>query len=341
MPHLFYFDQQAHIHESSLPPDGHWVDSDLTTSTGIVPSLGNPFSLIAFEGSHYSRNIVYVSNDQHIHYITGSPGGNWTDSDVTHTSNLPILGNPTHKQYVANVTGYLDNHGYPNIVYFDAESAIRQISSPAPGMWTSNILDSQLRYFDPIDFPVNGVPIVSYLANDNTENVVYISPKTDNTQPTGFPKLNTYCSIHLHTAPTYPSGDWGDIDISTSTSPYGTSGALAVYQGRDHNKHVVFIRLYVFGGPEIHQLTAPPAKWVDGDQVLSGDWGSGNWVDENLTTLAQATPLGPAFTSVCGYGGDDNSQNVIYIDDDKPRHLCKFTKSQDGNWVFTQLVNID
>src|SRR5262245_31139103 len=92
---VVYHAEDGHIHELFVSMGGAWGHADLTQMTSAPPAN---ISLIAGYGWEAGRakQVVYLTEDRHIHELFVSVGGSWGHADLTQITGAPpaIINSP-------------------------------------------------------------------------------------------------------------------------------------------------------------------------------------------------------------------------------------------------------
>jgi hypothetical protein len=90
---VVYGTNDGHVHELSVIEGGAWQHADLTAITGAPPAqvglklIGEGYSWEAGK----SKQLVYRTNDGHIHELSVVKGGTWQHADLTAITGAPTL----------------------------------------------------------------------------------------------------------------------------------------------------------------------------------------------------------------------------------------------------------
>ena len=300
-------------------------------------------ALDGYWGTDNSVHVNYIGTDNHIHELYIAPGHNWVDNDLT------ALANAAPPAPNTALDGYWGTDNSVHVNYIGTDNHIHELYI-APG---HNWVDNDLTALANAAPPAPNTALDGYWGTDNSVHVNYIG--TDN---------------HIHELYIAPGHNWVDNDLTAlaNAAPPAPNTALDGYWGTDNSVHVN----YIGTDNHIHELyIAPGHNWVDNDltalanaappapnTALDGYWGTDNsqhvnyigtdnhihelyiapghnWVDNDLTALANAAPPAPN-TALDGYWGTDNSQHVNYIGTDN--HIHELYIAPGHNWVDNDLT---
>ena len=85
---VVYITSDGHIHELSVSVGASWSHADLTTLTGAPGAAGSPIAAYGWEAGD-SKQVVYITGDDHIHELWVSVGGGWNHTDLTAFTGAP------------------------------------------------------------------------------------------------------------------------------------------------------------------------------------------------------------------------------------------------------------
>lgn len=79
---VVYLTNDGHIHELSVAAGSSWIHTDLSQITGAPPSPGRSLCGYGWQ-SGSTKQVVYVTNDGHIHELFVPSGQSWAHADLT------------------------------------------------------------------------------------------------------------------------------------------------------------------------------------------------------------------------------------------------------------------
>jgi hypothetical protein len=312
--HLFYLDADRHVNQ--LYFSGKWTNQDLTAVTGsgsALPAAGS--SLTSFT-DNTGEHLFYLDANQHVDQMYWSH--KWINQDITSLSNsssvLPAQG--------SSLTSFADNTG-EHVFYLDRAQHVRQLYWS--GGWINQDLTSLSN--DASALPAAGTSLTSF--SDNTgEHVFYLDPSQ-------------------HVRQLYWSGKWVNQDLtslSNGASALPAAGsALTSFSDKtgehvfylDANQHV--IQLYWSDkwtnqdltllsnsasvlpavGSSLTSFSDKTGEHVfyrDANQHIRQLYWSGNWTNQDLTSLGSSgsalSATGSPFTSFADKAGE----HLLYLD---------------------------
>jgi hypothetical protein len=246
--------------------------------------------------------------------------------------------------------GYAGSDGSQHVNYVGTDGHIHELYIHLGNPWVDNNLTT-LASATP---PTIGSSLVGTWGSDGSQHVNYVG--TDG---------------HIHELYIHLGNPWVDNDLTAlADAVLPSSSALDGYTGTDGSVHVN----YVGTDGRIHELyIAPGRNWVDNDLTtlagaatpatdspLDGYFGSDgsqhvnyistdghihelyiapgrNWVDNDLTALANATPP-KGGTPLDGYWDTNGSQHVNYIGTDG--HIHELYIHLGNPWVDNDLTTL-
>ena len=128
---VVYRPADGHIHELFVAVGGSWSHADLTQITGAP----RPEPDTAFAGYEWkaggSKQVVYRTEDGHIHELFVVVGGSWRHADLTQ-----IAGAPPASTNSPIITGYeWEAGGTKQVVYLTADGHIHELFVAVGGSW--------------------------------------------------------------------------------------------------------------------------------------------------------------------------------------------------------------
>lgn len=81
--HVSFMGTDGHVHDLSIPPHGHWFDSDLTvlSANSTTPATNGALHSYAQPNGDVHINFIGV-NDGHLHELLFAPRAQWVDNDL-------------------------------------------------------------------------------------------------------------------------------------------------------------------------------------------------------------------------------------------------------------------
>ena len=129
---VVYLTADGHFHELFVSVGGSWSHADLTQITGAP----RPQPDTAFTGYEWkagdSKQVVYRTEDGHIHELFVSVGGSWSHADLTLMTDAPPAGtnSPT-------IAGYeWEAGGTKQVVFLTANGHIHELFVSVGGSWS-------------------------------------------------------------------------------------------------------------------------------------------------------------------------------------------------------------
>ncbi len=116
---IVYTGEDGHIYELVAGTDHAWRYADLTGLTSSPRVSGTALAAYAWE-TNDSKQVVYVSENQHIQLLQTDEGGKWTHTDLTQRTGAPvasdtlILGYEWSTQFAQHIV-YLDTRENPHL----------------------------------------------------------------------------------------------------------------------------------------------------------------------------------------------------------------------------------
>jgi len=354
-------EQSNAVYGNITPSSGSTVSQSLTIIwQGTAATPGS--ALDGYWGSDNSQHVNFVSLDGHVHELYIYPGAaGWVDNDLT------AMANGTAAASGSALDGYWGSDSSQHVNFISLDGHVHELyTHPGAANWVDNDLTAMANG----TAAASGSALDGYWGSDSSQHVNFIS-----------------LDGHVHELYIHPgAANWVDNDLTAMANgtAAASGSALDGYWGSDSSQHVNFISL----DGHVHELYTHPgaANWVDNDltatangtaaasgSALDGYWGSdssqhvnfisldghvhelythpgaANWVDNDLTVMANGTLAALARpdssgrshttargTLLDGYWGSDNSQHVNFISLDGHVHEL-YTHPGAANWVDNDL----
>jgi len=280
-----------------------WLDNDLTAFAGGVPATGQ---LDAYSQSDNSQHVNYIDVSGNVHelYRSPNPAAQWLDNNLTaFAGGTPASGSALH--------AYSQSDSSQHVNFIDVSGNVHELyRSPNPAaQWVDNNLTAFARGTPAV---ING-PLSGYSQDDHSQHVNFID-------------INGH--VHeLYRSPN-PAAQWVDNDLTAFAggTPAFTEGGFSIspldaYAQNDNSQHLNFIDA-VGHAHELYRSPNPADQWVDND----------------LTALAAATPARVGGAGLDAYTEGDNSQHVNFIASDGHVHELYRSPDPAAQWVDNDLT---
>jgi hypothetical protein len=303
--HVFYFGAGTdnHVYQLRIFPGGPgWVWEDLTSlADGIVPEVSR--ALHSYFGTNHSQHVNYIGSGDHVHELYRAAGAeptDWTDNDLT------VLAGAVAPHHNTALDSYWGTDSSQHVFFLGTDSHLHELYiTPGAAGWVDNDLT---KLSNAATTPIVNGALVASWNTDSSQNVFY-----------------TGADEHIHEMFIVPGGPgWGDHDLTKVAHAIAPNigAALDVYPGSDGSLHINFFGV----DGHVHELYNHP-----------GAAGAG-WVDNDLTTLANAVAPVVGDRELHGYWGNDSSQHVNFIGVDDDLHELYI--SPGSKWVDNNLTQL-
>ena len=129
--HVFFIGTDSHVHELTHTGAG-WVDNDLTTLAGAVPSTPGS-ALDGFRLSDDSEHVFFIGTGGHVHELTHT-GAGWVDNDLTTLAGaVPPI--PT-----TALDGYRLSNDSKHVNFIGTDNHVHELYFTAAAGWVDNDL---------------------------------------------------------------------------------------------------------------------------------------------------------------------------------------------------------
>jgi hypothetical protein len=270
----------GHIHELVVSVGGPWSHADLTQATG-APQPAPDTAPSGFEWTAGgTKQVVYVTADGHLHELSVSVGGSWSDADLTQAVAAPLVFDQVSFSGYEWKTG-----GTKQVVYPAAGGHIHELVVSVGGRWSH----ADLTQATGAPREDNAVPVIAGFEweSGGTKQVVY--------RP---------ADRHVHELFVSVGGSWDHADL-TQTTGAPLPDFASVYACFGWKAGATKQIVYLTEDGHIHELSVPVG---------------GSWSHVDLTQTTGAPPLQPdtAFTGYEWKAGD--SKQVVYRTEDGHIH---------------------
>ena len=295
---VVYLTRDWHIHE--LSASFAWSHADLITD--VLPNLPSPavgsrIAAYSWETNH-SKQVVYVTNDGHIHELSVRVGGGWNHLDLM---TRPALADAPSAALGFQIAAYGWEAGQTKqVVYVTTDGHIHELSFPVGGDWSHVDLTA-----------LTGAPS----AEDS--QLAACSWEADRS------KLVVYATQdgHIHELSAAVGGGWSHADLMTlptlADAPRAAGSPVAYSWETGQSKQVV----YETASGHIHELSVAVR---------------GNWSHADLTVRAGAPPNAPG-SPIAAFGWRPGaSKQVAYVTDDG--HIHELSVRVGGDWSHADLT---
>lgn len=283
----------------------------LAGSNALVSSLDNAGT----------QHLDYISANGDVHELSGQPGGEWRNRDLTAVSK----GTPA--QLSSALSAYQGSDGSEYIDVLGSDRHIHELFSRTGGSWQ----DRDLTDLSGGSTPMAGSALSGYMGPDHSEHINYLS-----------------LDRHIHELYLFAGQGWVDNDLTMlSRGVVALPGSgLCGYMG-DNSVHVNFVgpqrhvhELYWFNGWRDNDLTALSGGVAAlSGSALSGYWGGdgsvhvhfigsdrhvhelywlNRWSDNDLTALSGGVAPSPG-SALTGSWSSTYTESVSYMD--TSRHI--------------------
>jgi hypothetical protein len=224
--YLVYSGRDGHLHELSTGTRGPWKHSDLTQVTGASPAENSPLAAFAWETGK-QRQVIYVSEDGHIHELMIGMDGIWKHTDLMSVVNAPLAGDAALAAYA------WEAGGTKQVVYIGDDGDVYELACGQNGVWTFTDLTA-----------LTGAPLAvgSALAASAWE--------------TGRSKYVAYVGSnnHIYELQMPLQGSWEHTDLTQLLrTPEASEDVVAAHEWTtEFAKHIVY--LDTTENPHIHSL---------------------------------------------------------------------------------------
>jgi len=330
---VVYLTGDWHIHE--LSASFVWNHADLMTD--VLPDLPNPSAgsrIAAYNWeTNHSKQVVYVTNDGHIHELSFRVGGRWNHVDLM-----------TRVPDVPNAAPWLPLTAYgwetgqtKQVVYVTADGHIHELSFRVGGDWSHTDLTART------GAPSAAGSSISACSweTDKSKMVVYAT-EDGHIHELSFPLGGNWSHADLMTLPTLADAP-GAVGLPVAFSWETGRSKQVVYETA--SRHIHELSVAVRGNWSHADLTgragAPPN--ASGSPIVAFGWRAGaskqvayvtddghvqelsarvdsDWTNADLTVLTGA-PNAARGRPIVGYSWDKRwSKQVVYLTDDGHLH---------------------
>jgi hypothetical protein len=296
---VVYLTGDWHIHE--LNASFAWGHADLMTDVLAEappsPAPGSRIAAYSWETNH-SKQVVYVTNDGHIHELSVRVGGGWNHLDLM---TVPTLADAPRAAPWLPLAAYGWETGQTKqVVYVTTDGHIHELSFPFGGSWSHTDLTVRA-----------GAPSAA------GSSISACSWETDKSKLVVFATEDG----HIHELSAAVGGGWSHADLMTLPTLAGArraAGSPVAYSWETgRSKQVV----YETTSGHIYELS-----------VAVG----GNWSHADLTARAGAPP-NAAGSPIAGYGWRAGaSKQVVYVTDDG--HIQELSVRVGADWTNADLT---
>jgi hypothetical protein len=224
--HLVYTGRDGHLHELSAGVTGLWNFTDLTQATGAPPVANALLAAYAWE-SGKTRQVVYVSEDGHLHELMGGLDGNWSHTDLTGVTGAPLAGTTSLVAYA------WETARVRQVVYTGDDGNIYELVCGQQGTWT--FADITSRTGAPL---ASGSALAAYAwETGNAKQIVYVGSN------------HHICELRMPL-----QGAWEYTDLTQLLHvPESSEDVIAAHEWTpEFAKHIVY--LDTAENPHIHSL---------------------------------------------------------------------------------------
>ncbi len=149
---IAYLSEDGHVHELHCDANEKWTHADVSQQTGAAAAAaGSALAACAWAGE---KQIVYLTEDRHLHELRCDATGKWSHADLMEQpgieATVAVSGSP--------LTGYVAG-GCKQFAYLSADGHVHELSCGPSGPWTHADL-MELSYMD-TDFAMKGSSLSS------------------------------------------------------------------------------------------------------------------------------------------------------------------------------------
>jgi hypothetical protein len=290
----------GHIHELSISRGVSWSHADLTQITAAPPASAS-YNVSGYSwDSGQSKQVVFRTEDAHIHELSIAEGTNWSHADLTQITGAPLA--PDHQ----DIVGYeWDGDSSKQVVFRTADGHVHELFISLVGQWSHNDL-TQISGAPPVSQAYN---ISGYDWNSGLTKQVVFGTDDGHVHELFFLRQGAQL------------GPWQHADLTQLTgAPLGNFADGFGWRAAK-SKQVV---LRTADG-HIHELSV----------VLGG----AGWVEADLTEIAGA-PASVMGFNIDGYSFESlQSKQVVYVTSDRHIHELSVQLGGAG-WVDADLTQI-
>lgn len=224
--HLVYTGRDGHLHELSAGVTGLWNYIDLTQAARAPLAANTPLAAYAWEPGK-TQQIVYVSEDGHLHELMSGLGGSWGHTDLTTVSSAPLAGATALAAYA------WEAGGTRQVVYASDDGNVYELVCGQDGAWT--FADVTRLTGAPL---ASGTALVAYAwETGEAKEIVYIGG-----------------NHHVYELQMPLNGSWEQTDLTQLLHvPDASEDVIAACKWTpEFAKHIVF--LDTAENPHIHSL---------------------------------------------------------------------------------------
>jgi hypothetical protein len=299
--HVFFEDNNGHVHELWSDSTAAWHDSDLTASAGGTPArAGSPLTSF-YRDAAYPEHVFSEDGNGHIHELWSDSNAAWHDSDLTASASGTVAVAGT------SLTSFYWEETYPEHVFFqDGNGHIHELWSDSTAAWHDHDL-TQVTGSGAQTYPGNG--LTSFHENGNNPEHVIYQNGTLATNPNGGGTIHEMWLDSTNT--------WHDQNLTALTNAplKDTITGISGFSTNDSNPEHAF---YVDDQGSVHEMwfSSSNATWHD-DIVWHGSL-SGLYALPILTALS---------------AGSSSSESVFFYQEYYPTTTLSLGGAYDsGGW---------